>query len=52
MEFPESFLQPLERTVFAGVNASVPNNVRQFLELKFGPGVIENPKYPNEISVH
>ncbi|KPM03244.1 fukutin-related protein-like protein [Sarcoptes scabiei] len=45
--FPEHFLKPLERIEFIGMNVSVPNNVRQFLELKFGPGCIEQPKYPN-----
>ncbi|CAM9878680.1 ribitol 5-phosphate transferase FKRP [Lampetra fluviatilis] len=46
-EFPEHFLQPLERMQFAGILAYAPNNHRRFLELKFGPGVIENPEYPN-----
>lgn len=32
---------------FAGTKASVPNNYREFLELKFGKGVIENPQFPN-----
>jgi hypothetical protein len=32
---------------FAGIKASVPNNYREFLELKFGKGVIENPQFPN-----
>ncbi|KAL3866456.1 hypothetical protein ACJMK2_043752 [Sinanodonta woodiana] len=47
MEFPEKFLQPLTKIKFAGLEASAPNNVTEFLELKFGKGVIENPKYPN-----
>jgi len=46
-EFPESYLKPLTVIEFAGINASAPNNVRKFLEYKFGQGVIENPKYPN-----
>ena len=46
-EFPETFLQPLEKMNFAGVSAYVPNRYREFLELKFGKGVIENPQYPN-----
>eukprot|EP00111_Clytia_hemisphaerica_P011215 TCONS_00032856-protein len=45
-EFPVKYLKPLERLKFVGVDALVPNNYREFLEMKFGPGVIENPKYP------
>uniref|UniRef100_A0A8C4NHW1 Ribitol-5-phosphate transferase n=1 Tax=Eptatretus burgeri TaxID=7764 RepID=A0A8C4NHW1_EPTBU len=45
--FPESFLLPLGKLGFAGIQANVPNNHRQFLELKFGRGVIENPQFPN-----
>ncbi|KAK3880224.1 hypothetical protein Pcinc_015264 [Petrolisthes cinctipes] len=47
VDFPEHFLRPLAAVTFAGVLASAPNNVRDFLELKFGPGVIETPQYPN-----
>ncbi|KAL6080794.1 hypothetical protein STEG23_031730 [Scotinomys teguina] len=47
VEFPEHFLQPLISLPFAGFMAQAPNNYRRFLELKFGPGVIENPEYPN-----
>lgn len=47
VEFPEHFLQPLVPLAFAGFMAQAPNNYRRFLELKFGPGVIENPEYPN-----
>ncbi|KFO26278.1 Fukutin-related protein [Fukomys damarensis] len=47
VEFPEHFLQPLVPLPFAGFVAQAPNNYRRFLELKFGPGVIENPEYPN-----
>ncbi|XP_059168201.1 ribitol 5-phosphate transferase FKRP-like [Physella acuta] len=46
-EFPEKFLQPLTKIEFAGLSASAPNSVREFLEYKFGEGVIEQPKYPN-----
>lgn len=46
-EFPEHFLKPLSSILFVGVFASAPNNVTQFLELKFGKGVIEKPQYPN-----
>ncbi|KAB0391737.1 hypothetical protein E2I00_012789 [Balaenoptera physalus] len=47
VEFPEHFLQPLVPLPFAGFVAQAPNNYRRFLELKFGPGVIESPEYPN-----
>ncbi|NXC92465.1 FKRP protein, partial [Cercotrichas coryphoeus] len=47
VEFPESFLVPLGSVAFAGVVAKAPNDPRAFLEFKFGPGVIENPEYPN-----
>lgn len=47
IDFPEHFLRPLATVNFAGVLASAPNNVRDFLELKFGAGVIESPQYPN-----
>ncbi|CAI9718391.1 Hypothetical predicted protein [Octopus vulgaris] len=46
-EFPEKYLNPLTKVPFAGSMASAPNNVREFLEFKFGEGVIENPRYPN-----
>ncbi|XP_046845519.1 fukutin-related protein-like, partial [Xenia sp. Carnegie-2017] len=46
-EFPAHFLKPLETLEFAGIQASVPNNYREFLEMKFGKGVIENPQFPN-----
>lgn len=46
-EFPAHYLQPLTKVNFLGVKASAPNNIREFLELKFGKGVIENPEYPN-----
>ncbi|NXT04158.1 FKRP protein, partial [Prunella fulvescens] len=47
VEFPESFLVPLGTVAFAGVAAKAPNDPRGFLELKFGPGAIESPEYPN-----
>ncbi|NWH65399.1 FKRP protein, partial [Geococcyx californianus] len=47
VEFPESFLLPRVPMAFAGFTAMAPNNARAFLELKFGPGAIENPEYPN-----
>ncbi|XP_051632752.1 LOW QUALITY PROTEIN: ribitol 5-phosphate transferase FKRP [Manacus candei] len=47
VEFPESFLRPRVPVAFAGFTAMAPNNARAFLELKFGPGAVENPEYPN-----
>ncbi|NXC07968.1 FKRP protein, partial [Orthonyx spaldingii] len=47
VEFPESFLSPLVPVAFAGVAAKAPNDPRAFLELKFGPGAVESPEYPN-----
>ncbi|NWW42123.1 FKRP protein, partial [Panurus biarmicus] len=47
VEFPESFLVPLGTVQFAGGAARAPNDPRAFLELKFGPGAIERPEYPN-----
>ncbi|XP_033108791.1 fukutin-related protein-like [Anneissia japonica] len=45
-EFPEQFLKPLVRIEFEGILAKAPNNHKEFLEFKFGKGVIENPQYP------
>ncbi|XP_022239384.1 fukutin-related protein-like isoform X2 [Limulus polyphemus] len=45
-EFPEHFLHPLEKLQFVGIMASVPNNIKGFLELKFGKGAVDNPQYP------
>ncbi|NXR80240.1 FKRP protein, partial [Pycnonotus jocosus] len=47
VEFPERFLVPLGSVSFVGVEAKAPNDPRGFLELKFGPGAVENPQYPN-----
>ncbi|XP_076465213.1 ribitol 5-phosphate transferase FKRP-like [Babylonia areolata] len=46
-EFPEHFLTPLTKIPFVGVQASAPNHVKEFLEFKFGKGVIEQPRFPN-----
>lgn len=46
-EFPERFLKPLTTILFVGVFASAPNNVTEFLEFKFGKGVLKRPQYPN-----
>uniref|UniRef100_T1KF02 Ribitol-5-phosphate transferase n=1 Tax=Tetranychus urticae TaxID=32264 RepID=T1KF02_TETUR len=46
-EFPEAFLKPLIKIPFVGWQAYAPANITQFLEYKFGKGVIDNPQYPN-----
>ena len=48
MAFAEKYLQPLDKISFVGMEASAPNNWKEFLELKFGEGVIENPKFPDD----
>lgn len=47
VEFPERYLRPLTTIRFVGVDASAPNNIREFLELKFGEGVVETLQYPD-----
>lgn len=47
MEFPEIFLHPMSSIDFAGRNVPSPNNIRDFLEMKYGKGAIENPEYPD-----
>lgn len=47
IEFPEHYLKPLTTIEFVGIEAPAPNNVKEFLELKFGKGCVENPEYPN-----
>jgi hypothetical protein len=46
IEFPERFLHPTTTVPFVGIKVGAPNNIKDFLELKFGKGVIENPRYP------
>ena len=46
--FPAHFLKPMDRLIFAGIHVFVPNRAREFLELKFGPGVIDDPRLPNK----
>ncbi|OWA51358.1 Fukutin-related protein [Hypsibius exemplaris] len=50
-EFPEDFLTPMESAGFLGLTVAVPNRRREFLELKFGKGCIENPKYPRDFKL-
>ncbi|NXH15005.1 FKRP protein, partial [Bucco capensis] len=47
VEFPESLVQLRVPVPFAGFRAMAPKHTRAFLELKFGPGAIERPEYPN-----
>ncbi|XP_060520763.1 ribitol 5-phosphate transferase FKRP isoform X2 [Cylas formicarius] len=47
VEFSESFLHPMSSIDFVGRSVPSPNNIRDFLELKFGKGCIENPQYPD-----
>ncbi|NWW99204.1 FKRP protein, partial [Caloenas nicobarica] len=47
VEFPERFLRPRVPVPFGGFTAMGPNSPREFLELKFGAGAVENPEYPN-----
>lgn len=47
MEFPELYLHPMSSIEFIGRHVPSPNNIRDFLELKFGKGAIENPQYPD-----
>ncbi|KAK2159733.1 hypothetical protein LSH36_147g03041 [Paralvinella palmiformis] len=51
MPFPESFLKPLGKIDFVGIEAPAPNNAEAFLELKFGKGVVSNPRYPDSSKV-
>lgn len=47
MEFPDHFLHPMSSIEFIGRHVPSPNNIRDFLEMKFGKGSIENPRYPD-----
>lgn len=51
-EFPEHFLQPLERIPFAGATPFAPNHPREFIEYKFGVGAIESPAYPKSTGLN
>lgn len=50
VEFPESYLRPMAVIPFVGTEVAAPNNAKAFLELKFGKGVVENPRYPKGAS--
>lgn len=45
-DFPEQFLHPMSSIDFAGRKVSCPNNIRDFLEIKYYKGVIENLRVP------
>lgn len=47
MAFPEIFLHPMSSIDFAGRSVPSPNNIRDFLEMKFGKDALENPEYPD-----
>ncbi|KYM96978.1 Fukutin-related protein [Cyphomyrmex costatus] len=47
-DFPEHFLHPMSSIEFAGRQVPCPNNIRDFLELKYFKGVIENPELPGK----
>lgn len=47
MEFPEHFLHPMSTIEFVGRQVPSPNNIRDFLELKFGRNTVENPQVFN-----
>lgn len=48
-DFPEQFLHPMSSIEFAGRQVPSPNNIRDFLEIKYYNGVIENPELPGKI---
>lgn len=48
-EFPDHYLHPMSSIEFAGMQMPCPNNVREFLELKFGKGVIEKTRQEGSI---
>lgn len=47
MEFPDYYLHPISSIEFLGKSIPSPNNIHDFLELKFGKGAVENPQYPD-----
>ncbi|XP_012274509.1 fukutin-related protein [Orussus abietinus] len=49
-DFPEQFLHPMSNIEFAGRQVPSPNNIRDFLELKYFKGVVENPELPGKIT--
>lgn len=49
--FPEHYLEPISTIDFIGRQVPAPNNIRDFLEFKFGKGVVENPQYPDPTKI-
>lgn len=47
MEFSDRFLHPMSSIEFLGRHVPCPNNIRDFLEMKYGRGAIEKPRYPD-----
>lgn len=47
MEFSDRFLHPMSSIEFLGRHVPCPNNIRDFLEMKYGRSAIENPRYPD-----
>ncbi|CAD6228166.1 GSCOCG00006385001-RA-CDS [Cotesia congregata] len=48
-DFPEQFLHPMSSIEFAGRQVPSPNNIRDFLEIKYYKGVVENPELPGKL---
>lgn len=48
-DFPEQFLHPMSSIEFAGRQVPSPNNIRDFLEIKYDKRVVENPELPGKI---
>jgi hypothetical protein len=44
--FPEKFLMPRREMTLGGVLVYGPRDPVEFLEYKFGQGVVEEPQYP------
>lgn len=51
MPFPESFLKPMTKVPFIGVQVSAPNHAINFLHLKFGPDALDTYKLPDGSAV-
>lgn len=50
-DFPEQFLHPMSSIEFTGRQVPSPNNIRDFLEIKYFKGVIENPEFPGKLTL-
>lgn len=46
VEFPDNFLHPMSSIEFLGRQVPSPNNIRDFLELKYDKETIENLNFP------